>query len=277
MGHRLVADAFAFVSAFNERARQDGDRQLEPLELAVLVLMAHTCPDGDEHPHYFASRETTVAALGITNTDAGRKRVQRALRALIDAGAINPPETIYRGHTPRYRLIYQGGALASTFAEERGTREHHLSPGRWTPDARKVDVSDRKVDVSDPEGGALASTGRERREQEKEDAREHAFELQPPPIPEPEDHTPPPPRIPTQCDRHQDGPHTSPCHACGVARREYEQTERATTRRRRHTITHRTVDGRRICDNRPHVRTADGSCVNCEIRAEDLTPLGASA
>lgn len=34
-------------------------------------------------------------------------------------------------------------------------------------------------------------------------------------------------RFPTQCDRHQDGPHDAPCHACGAARRAVAELEAA--------------------------------------------------
>lgn len=83
---------------------------------------------------------------------------------------------------------------------------------------------------------------------------------------------------PAQCVRHQDGRHSAPCFDCGEARKAHARTQRA-TRRSRSAPQYRTVDGRRICNDRPHNPTADGTCRNCEIRAEDLAAelLGAIA
>lgn len=150
MGHRLVAVAFAFVGAFNERARAEGTRQLEPLEVALLAFMAHSARDGDHAPTFFASRAETCAGLGIANSEPGRKRVQRAVAALVAAGAITKAENVHRGSTPRHSLIYQGGALASTFpdvpkvdasAPPYDTEGGRLSTGRWTFEHGKVDAS----------------------------------------------------------------------------------------------------------------------------------------
>ncbi|WP_454158281.1 hypothetical protein [Microbacterium lacticum] len=150
MGHRLVAVAFAFVGAFNERARAEGTRSLEPLEVALLALMAHSARDGDHAPAFFASRAETCSALGIANTEPGRKRVQRAVAALVAAGAITKAENVHRGSTPRHSLIYQGGALASTFSDAQkvdasappsNAEGGRLSTGRWTPAHGKVDAS----------------------------------------------------------------------------------------------------------------------------------------
>lgn len=161
MGHRLVAAAYAFVGEFNERARRDGKRALDPLEVALLALMAHSARDSDATPGYFASRSTTCAQLGVADTEPGRKRVQRAVRALVEAGAITKAENVHRGITPHHSLIYQGGAVVSTFGDaESRTQEHplpaqkvditarpsepeggHQSAGKWTPEHRKVDIT----------------------------------------------------------------------------------------------------------------------------------------
>lgn len=139
MGHRLVSVAFDFVGAYNDRARAEGERQLEPLEVAVLAHMAHSARDSDPSPAYFAARAVTCSAMGLPDTEPARKRLQRAMRALIEAEAITKAEGAHRGSTPTHRLIFKGGALVSTFHDGRGTPEHPLTA--------------RKVDTREPKGG----------------------------------------------------------------------------------------------------------------------------
>lgn len=81
---------------------------------------------------------------------------------------------------------------------------------------------------------------------------------------------------PAQCDRHQVGEHTAACRDCKSARLAIERPR--TTRSRPPALTTRKLNGRDVCDNRPHQLAADGrSCLNCAIRAEDLQPIGAVA
>ncbi|MAB81692.1 MAG: hypothetical protein CMJ89_20335 [Planctomycetes bacterium] len=150
MGHRLVAVAFTFVGAYNEKARAEGTRQLEPLEIALLTLMAHSARDGDR-PTYFAGRDATCDALGLERSEPARRRVMRATSALVKAGAIERVGKGHRGSTARYSLIYQGGDLVvpipagvpnGTGEPESVPREHPQSGGNgyhqrteWVPPA----------------------------------------------------------------------------------------------------------------------------------------------
>ncbi len=164
MGSRLVTAAFAFVRAHNERARESRGRELESTEVSLLVLMAHTALDDDTEPSFWLSRSEMCTQLGIRDTEAGRKRVQRALAALKAAGAVTPPEMYQRGRTPRYRLSYQGGRLTSPETTPREMPGVHPTPS--------------KVDAWHPQGGRLASPGmdaqhppEDKEEQRRRDAR----------------------------------------------------------------------------------------------------------
>ena len=139
MGHRLVNAAYAFIEQHNTDALAAGQRRLEPLEVSLLIRMAHTARDEDENPVFFELRAKTCAALGLGNSEPARKRVQRAARALLDAGAVLPPAKVSRGFSPRYRLIYQGGDPASILGNS------------------GVHTSGRRCPPSWPVGGALVS------------------------------------------------------------------------------------------------------------------------
>ncbi len=261
MGSRLVTAAFAFVRAHNERARESRGRELESTEVSLLVLMAHTALDDDTEPSFWLSRSEMCTQLGIRDTEAGRKRVQRALAALKAAGAVTPPEMYQRGRTPRYRLSYQGGRLTSPETTPREMPGVHPTPS--------------KVDAWHPQGGRLASPGMDAQHPPEEQggtkeegrARDDTFDLEEPRQPR----TPLEPRpYPEQCDRHQAEPHAAPCRACGAARKAATTPARSP---RRNALTHVVIGGRRICDSHAHIPTAAGDCANCEIRADDLASL----
>ncbi|MFT3797177.1 hypothetical protein [Microbacterium sp.] len=260
MGYRLVEEAFAFVSAHNKRARAENDRQLGPLEVAVLVRMAQRARDDDPQPTYSEHRAALLDALGIEddNNKSGRARVQRALSALIAADAVGAPSRAHRGLTPRYSLSYQGGHQWPPYDEEGGHQ--------WPP-------YDEEGGHQRPERGPTMAPGVTRnntpaRAPAHAHTRAHARETLDP-IPTTGERSPKP--YPAQCDDHQHGPHTAPCAACGAARvadraasRGARAAKRAASRR-----TYRVVNGRRVCDNQPHQLAGDGSCVYCEIRADD--------
>lgn len=267
MGSLLVTAAYSFVNAFNDRARRLGERELEITEVALLALMAHTALDGDPVPTFWTKRAEICAQLGIRDTEAGRKRVQRALGALAAAGAITTPGKYQRGHTPRYSLIYQGGCSTSTPSDE-----------VWTPG---IPLTGAKGDAPRPKYGRPASPGvdAQRPPEEGRGTEEEPFHLESPRAPQWDADLPTPltPNDAARCPLHPTGTKAR-CRACGDNRREWETSHSSPTRHRKlDPLRHRVEHGRRICENHPHVPTADGTCRNCEIRAEDLAHLKDSA
>ncbi|WP_139168249.1 hypothetical protein [Microbacterium azadirachtae] len=207
-----MSAAYAFIRDHNERARADDTRELTTTEVALLVLMAHTAVDEHPQPGFWMKRSEICAALGIHATDAGRKRIQRALSALGRAGAVVQPESYQRGHVPRYRLIYQGGRLASTPGDAEPVDN---SSEVWTPDIPRTLA---KGDAERPKYGRQASRGvdarhplEEGRGEKRRDARAGAHDL---------------PTLSRFCPRHPEGT-DRPCAACGAARKAFEERELA--------------------------------------------------
>ena len=267
MGYKLVDAAFAFV-----RAREQRERELEAIEVALLLLMAHRADDQASSPAFWLKRSEICAQLGIRDTDAGRKRVQRALGALAAASAIDPPQKYQRGFTPRYSLIYQGGCSAST-----------PSPEVWTPgiplEAAKGDAQRPQVWTPGIPSMDAQHPPEEKEQKEEEAARANLtpmpFTLTQPPTPNWDDALPEPRNAQeaARCRRHPTGT-SEACGACGENRQTWVHAHRASTQPRRPVpLRHRIEAGRRICDNHDHIPTADGTCRNCEIRADDLAHL----
>lgn len=275
MGYKLATAAFTFVSGYNERAREEGQRELEAIEVALLTLMSLRAVDDDAEPAFWLKRAEICSLLGIRDTEAGRKRVQRALTALAEAGAIAVPEKYQRGYTPRYRLIHQGGCPASTLPAEvwtpgiplEGAKGDAERPGVWTPGIPSMDAQ------HPPE---------EKEQKEQEAARAQPSNLAVMPFtlsahePAPWDAELPEPRNATEaarCPRHPHGT-TAACGACGENRQAWTDTHRKAERSRKPAPLRLRIDaGRRVCDNQPHHRLADGTCANCEIHPEDLAAL----
>lgn len=264
MGSKLVAAAFTFVSAHNERAREAGGRELETTEVALLALMAHTALDDDAEPVFWMTRSNICAQLGIRDTEAGRKRLQRALSALTAAGAIAPPERYVRGKTPRYKLIHQGGRLASPDYPQVWTPGIPLTPVRGMPSVQTVDAEHPPImDAEHPpeEGRGTKEEGRAR---EPLDAAAGTLELLTPP-------TPSLPDLKPHCDQHPPG-WSQPCYACGEARKAYQALHGKNSARRKPLSPY-------DCTRSRHkVITADGICVLCGARdVVDARSIGATA
>lgn len=271
MGYRLVDAAIEFMTAHNEDARAHGGRELEAVECQLLMLMAQRTRDTDAEPTYYAPRAATCAALGIRDTEAGRKRVQRALGRLEGAGAIIRPDSYRRGFSAHYRLIYQGGRDASPNNPQVWTPGIPLTdskgdakrPRVWTPDDQSMDAWHPPQEKEEKE--------------EKGDARATSIEADPPPPPEPIPSTDPTPEVTSPfCAAHPRGT-SARCRACGDARRTHEAVQRrareGTPGRRRRKPPVRLIprDGRQVhADPHDHVPLPDGTCRDCEIRVDDL-------
>jgi hypothetical protein len=111
MGAQLVGLAFAVASRL----------ELKPHEALLLIGMAHTALDSDKAPRYFGSRESSAFLLGRFVPDeadpdapnaeevrlereAAFKSVQRAVRGLTRAGAIQVRRTPRIGQRAEYSL-----------------------------------------------------------------------------------------------------------------------------------------------------------------------------
>ncbi len=281
MGSRLAAAAFAFVAAHNERAREEGGRELESLEVALLALMGLTAIDNDPDPAFWVKRTEICAQLGIRDTEAGRKRIQRAVSALSAAGAITVPGKYQRGHTPRYRLIYQGGCSASTPSDEVWTPGIPRTEPRGMPSVQGYGrLASPSVDAEHP---PEEGRGTKEEERARDTADEAPFELAPPPQdPEPEPETRP---TSPYCDRHPNGT-GQPCYACGVARKRHTAAERSDRARRKpRPPTMVTRHGRRVhADPADHIVMPNGTCRDCEAHPDDIAvtletrqPVGAAS
>lgn len=208
MGAGLLTAAYGFVLEHNAGTPAPGV-MLGPVELAVFGALALRADDATATVE--AGRDDLCAASGIPATDAGRKRLQRAVRALAAAGGLSTAGRTARGAVTRYSLALNGG--------------HHSPPiaDRWTPQ------STVPADAT---------------------------------IPTPED-TPPAPPPPVDesspyCAAHPTGTST-PCAACGAARRAARAASRPTSRRPRKRSHDCAVDG--------HRPLGDGTCMYCtELR-----------
>lgn len=274
MGSRLATAAFTFVSAYNERARQSEQREIDATGVALLALMGLRAIDDSTEPTYFAGWEATAAALGLPATETSRKRVQRATAALIEASAIDRLTRGHKGSTARYRLSYAKGTPVSPFEEESGTPVSPIESDSGTP----------QTDSGTNETVQRDSHVPPRRYRNKEDEAARAepsnltlmpFTLATPEAPAWDDHLPEP-RNSTEaarCRRHPTGT-SERCGACGENRQAWVDANRKAERSRKPApLRYRTAGGRRICDNQPHQPLADGTCANCEIHADDLADL----
>lgn len=285
MGSKLVSAAFAFVREHNAAARAAGGRELEALEVALLVLMAHTAVDEHADPAFWVKRSEICAALGIRDTEAGRKRVQRAVGALAVAGAIAVPRKYFRGQTPRYRLIYQGGCQAST---ETAREPVDKSTEVWTPG---IPLTGSKGDAQRPEYGRLASPGvdawhpLEEGRGTKEEGGETKLELteSAPSTPPPWDHDLPQPttaREAARCPKHPHGTSGS-CWACGDNRQAWiaEHPSAPVRRPKRHRYDCKA--GRHRVSGFKSPGVPDDVCGECGQRgvtdAYNPAPIGATA
>lgn len=74
--------------------------------MRLLVHMALTTKDSDDHPHYYGGSKAKAAALGFDGSTRGSERaVERAMKALKDAGAVVMTRKQGPKHPPKYRLV----------------------------------------------------------------------------------------------------------------------------------------------------------------------------
>lgn len=281
MGYKLVDAAHAFVHAHNERARQSGQRGLEPTEVALLTWMASRAKDEDAVPTYTGGWKYSAAALGIPDSESGRKRVQRALDSLIASGAIVRTKPGYTGSVAHHSLNYGKGTRLSLIdgtptvtTAESGTPMSHSPAESGTP------VSESGTPASEMRDSGVPPE--ERTENDREAARAQPSNLAVMPFtlsarePDRWDAHLPEPRNSTEaarCRRHPTGTDER-CGACRENREAFNDAKRKAERMRKPApLRHRTVGGRRVCDNQPHQPLADGTCANCEIHADDLADL----
>lgn len=281
MGYKLVDAAHAFVYAHNERARQSGQRGLEPTDVALLTWMASRAKDEDAIPTYTAGWKYSAAALGIPASESGRKRVQRSLDALILCGAIARTKPGYTGSAAHHSLNYARGTRLSLIDGE-PTVEHFESGTPVSPIESESGTPASESGTPVSEMGDTSVPPKERTEREREAARAQPSNLAVMPFtlsahePAPWDAELPEPRNATEaarCPRHPHGT-TAACGACGENRQTWTDAHRKAERSRKPApLRLRITDGRRVCDNQPHHRLADGTCANCEIHPEDLAAL----
>jgi len=119
MGGQLVKKAWA--ASFYET---DRGRPLTANERQILVYMATIAHDSDEHPIYWAGRETLAThALGRTIPDDTKlrdslfKSVSIATRSLVSRGAIRLHNTARPGKNQEYELTVD-----------------KLLPAKWVPE-----------------------------------------------------------------------------------------------------------------------------------------------
>lgn len=73
----------------------------------LLVHMALTAKDSHTEPTYCGGREALAMALGLPPGDKGsHQSVKRAVRALVDAGAVSRVLTGYAGKRSEYRIHF---------------------------------------------------------------------------------------------------------------------------------------------------------------------------
>lgn len=107
MGDRLITAAYGFVLEHNAGTTAPGGI-LGPVELAVFGALALRADDATavvEGP-----RDELCTASGIPATEAGRKRLQRAVRALAASGGLSVVGHAHRGSVSRFRLALQSVA-----------------------------------------------------------------------------------------------------------------------------------------------------------------------
>ena len=200
----MIVAAYEFVLEHNAGTPASGG-VLGPVELAVFGSLALRADDATGTVE--AGRDDLCTASGIPATDAGRKRLQRAVRALAASGGLTVAGKARRGVVARYSLALKGG--------------HHSPPNsdRGTVVSTIPESTPTLTLVADPVAP-------------------------PPPVDEPSPY----------CAAHPSGTST-PCAACGAARRASRAAGRTSTRRPRKRAHDCTVDG--------HVEVFDGTCMYC--------------
>lgn len=289
MGIKLAKAALAFAS----------ERGLGHVETRLLVYMSLRALDGPA-PVFWAGRDAMAAAIGAHpeeiqaeyNAKPNRKRdlplkgsleagtgaddlafarVQAALRGLIEAGAITRVSEGNRRERSRYSLIHEGKVSDHPFI--------------WKGMDSAQPISEEGVDSTHERGGLEPRKGwiestpeEEEEEREEENARATVipmpFTLTAPPTPNWNDGLPEPRNAQeaARCRRHPTGT-SDACGACGENRQTWVNAHRTPTKKRPEPLRHRIEQGRRICANHDHIPTVDGTCRNCEIRADDLAHL----
>ncbi|QLD11373.1 hypothetical protein [Microbacterium oleivorans] len=230
----------------------------------LYVYMATVAIDSDAAPAFWGGRDALAQAIGKSG-GAGHSAVKRAIQELTTAELITADNQAHRGMSARY-LMRDGAGSSLTPKGDRSTTPllSTLGTAERSPSSEKGDRSaTERGPLTGPKGTAHRSP--EEEEEKEEELRARAT----PTLPLDGLDSP---AYPTQCEKHQNGPNSSPCFACGEARKDHARRDGAARRRARPAaLKHRIIDGRRVCDNRPHVPTRDGSCINCEIRPDDLT------
>lgn len=277
MGHRLVAEAYAFIHAHNERARADDTiRPLDPLAVALLGYMAHCASDHETQPMFFAGRDATCAALGLASVSASWRRLARAASALVEAGAVTRARKAYRGSTTVYRLNREGAPLVSPIVENRATPESPNTEKRVTPQTEWVTPDDRMGDTS---GTPDKETGIDR----EGDARANDFELTEPPAPTPWDLNLPEPQTAQEAARCADHPQgtSGRCWACGDNRRAWAEAHPDAPARRRRPLRYDCAAGRHRVIGEKAPGIPDDICATCHkpgvVDAYATDPIGAIA
>jgi hypothetical protein len=215
VGYKLVEAVRRWVPAFNARARATGGRELNPTEIALLLLMAQGAHDDHAVPRYwgespsgllkgwkvmaidlgFASEEELVPKEIDPRMQAPRKRVQRAVDGLLAAGAIERLNNGSNGSVVVYSLSYvnetpvshnsetpvsHNGAEPRAFTAS-GTQTSHNSEtpmsASETPVSHQWDTGVSPIETRETERETGEETGAEPQLAAIE------FELTPPPTP----------------------------------------------------------------------------------------------
>ena len=103
MGAGLVLAAYEVASRL----------RLDHAPARMLAFMAAKALDADERPTFYAGRDALAHSLGAEPTNAGYRSVERAMSALMSAGAVSVVSKGAPGRNSRYALLDgAGGPLA---------------------------------------------------------------------------------------------------------------------------------------------------------------------